>query len=519
MPISASDIASLGSAGGNPVEAMASGYKLADLVDQRQMNKMKMQGYEQEMQDAQTLKSLARKYDTSTQEGQAKYVADAIKVNPEYGMKAQKAFSEMEQGQNELLKSQYEIMGKQLEAEAGALSPLALQARQMQSQGRTKEEINAALMPAAVQSIKSLSQTMLPNGKPVLPQEQAAQMMAKFQDPNLDLASSIQAVAVNHAKFGEMLKMQEKKFGRPVQMTGKQGPGMYQQDPTTGEFTMVGGLAPTAAERAYGMMPDTTDEERIKGIANYSLPPLGQREMNSPYGRSLIEKIKTLNPDYAAYKYKVVSDSLNKFATGKQGDTVRSIGVSMDHLSTLEEAAKALNNNDTQALNRMGNFIQQQFGLSVAPNDFATIKPLVADEVLKAVVGGAGGVTDREELQKTISAASSPAALMSAISRLKELMGGQLIGLQRQYKSATGLDDFETRILADQPEAIRLLNTHKEQMKAREQSPAPSSSGAPPSPPGATGGGTPKKITEGTIAYGPNGEKRIVRGGEWQPMN
>jgi len=292
-------------------------------------------------------------------------------------------------------------------------------------------------------------------------------------------------------------------YGKTTQMVGSGGPGVYQQNAQTGEYTMVGGIPQTAAQQtaAQGATAGAEDSGRAASIANYEAPPLGAMEMRTPYGRALMAQVRAANPDYKAYNYKVVSDAVNRFSTGKQGDSVRSISVAMDHLSTLEDAVAALGNNDTKALNRVGNYLQEQFGLSVAPTDFAAIKPLVVDEVLKAVVAGAGGVTDREELGKTLNAASSPAILLNSINRFKELMGGQLQGLERQYAGASGLDDFESRILQDQPEAVALLKKHK----------GKNSSGRPSA-------ANDQAIPEGATATGPNGQQIIVKGGQWQPV-
>jgi len=251
MAINPSDISNIGLAGGSPVEAMAQGYKLADLVDQRAINKMKMAGAQQDMQDMQTLKSLSSKFDVSTPEGQAQFAAEAIKVNPEMGLKIQKQFTESQTSQNELTKSQYDIFGKKLEIEAQSVAPLWQQASQMQAQGRSQQEIDAALLPAVSQTLKILSQQTLPNGKPVLSQEEIAGFSAKLQQGNVK--GALDGIMINHARGAELLKsQQQQKFGATKTMTGKEGPGVYQQDPTTGQWTKVGGMAPTASERGGG---------------------------------------------------------------------------------------------------------------------------------------------------------------------------------------------------------------------------------------------------------------------------
>jgi len=243
MPINPSDISNIGLAGGSPVEAMAQGYKLADLVDQRQMNKMKMQAYQQEAQDAQTLKSLAKNFDTTTEEGRSGLAAAVAKVDPSKSIELQKSFTELESKQNENLKSQYDIVGKKMQFEAAAIAPYWQQASQMEAQGRSPQEIDAALLPAISQTLKTLGQQTLPNGKPVLSQEEIAGFAAKLQNGNVKRA--LQSVMMSHEKGAEWLKMQQQKVGRPFAMTGEQGPGMYVMG-ENGQPRFVGGQATTA---------------------------------------------------------------------------------------------------------------------------------------------------------------------------------------------------------------------------------------------------------------------------------
>ena len=508
MAINPSDISNIGLAGGNPVEAMAQGYKLADLVDQRQMNKMKMQAYQQEAQDAQTLKSLAKNFDTTTEEGRSGLAAAVAKVDPSKSIELQKIFTELESKQNENLKSQYDIVGKKMQFEAAAIAPYWQQASQMETQGRSPQEIDAALLPAISQTLKTLGQQTLPNGKPVLSQEEIAGFAAKLQNGNVK--GALQSVMMSHEKGAEWLKMQQPKFGRPFAMTGKQGPGMYVMG-ADGEPRYVGGQAPTVAERVgggVGAMPaGGVDQGLVKSIGTYGRPPLSVRERNTPAGQAVMAEVRKQYPEYKEYQYKVIGDAVNRFSTGKQGDTLRSIGTSMRHISTLEETVDALKNGDVAILNRLGNVLQNELGLSSAPNDFDTIKGLVADEINKAVVGGAGTGGERQELQEKIKSSLKPETLASALKYLKELMGGQLLGLEYQYKSATGLKDFEDRFLGEQPETVDLLLSEKERTKG-------SGKGAGPA------GGAPKQITEGTIIYSndPTKPNKILRGGEWQVM-
>jgi len=144
--------------------------------------------------------------------------------------------------------------------------------------------------------------------------------------------------------------------------------------------------------------------------------------------------------------------AVRSFTSGKQGNTVRSFNTSIAHLDTLNSLADALNNGNIQAVNRIGNFYNQQTG-NPAPTNFNAAKKIVGDEVVKAIVGSGGGVHDREEAAKTIDAANSPAQLQNVIKTYQELMVGQLAGLEQQYKSSTNRNDFQN-LLSDRSREI-----------------------------------------------------------------
>lgn len=253
MPINASDIASLGLTGGNPVQSMEQGYKLADLVDQRAINKMKMQGVQQEMQDVQTIKNVLSKHDVSTPEGQAKAAAEAIKISPEYGLKLQKAFTDQQTGQNENLKSELEIAAKKNDVLSAAAVPVYMQIQKMRADGRTDAEIDAAVMPAVTQVITTLKNQTLPNGKPILSPEEMQGVASGLQRGGL--ANAMDTWMMNSEKTKGLIESRlktESKFGPTKTMTGDQGPGVYERNERTGKWTKVGGMAPTAAERGGG---------------------------------------------------------------------------------------------------------------------------------------------------------------------------------------------------------------------------------------------------------------------------
>lgn len=190
-----------------------------------------------------------------------------------------------------------------------------------------------------------------------------------------------------------------------------------------------------------------------KMIASGKAPALSSFATGKPLGAAIMARVYELNPDYDAKTYPKALKAEKDFDTGKQGNSVRSFNVSVAHLETLDTLADALNNGNAPLINKLGNAYAQQTG-GTAPTNFNAAKKIVADEIVKAIVGGGGGVHDREEAAKVIDAANSPAQLKGVISTYKELMVGQLVGLRDQYKATTGRTDFETKYLSDASRGI-----------------------------------------------------------------
>jgi hypothetical protein len=190
-----------------------------------------------------------------------------------------------------------------------------------------------------------------------------------------------------------------------------------------------------------GMNPDGTPSQDVeamaKGIAEGKLAPIGGFALARPRGQAIMARVMEMNPNYDAGDYAAKNGALKAFATGKEGATLRSLNTAHEHLGTLGNVAQALENGDTQLLNKAGNAWLQQTG-SNAPTDFDAVKGIVAKEVVKAIVAGGGGVGEREEVEKLMDKANSPAQLQGVIQHFQELMDAQRSGLMDQYERTTG---------------------------------------------------------------------------------
>lgn len=193
----------------------------------------------------------------------------------------------------------------------------------------------------------------------------------------------------------------------------------------------------------------TVDQETAKNIANGNLPPL-----TGPGSTKIMNQVMEINPNFKADDYKLQTAAVKAFNQGIQGNKVRSLNVVMDHFNTLEKAADALESGDVRLINTVSQFIQTQTG-KPAPSNFNAVKEILADEIVAAVVPGVGALADRQAIKRTILAASSPEQIKGIVANYKELIGGQLNGLEQQYKAGTGRNDFKTRYLT--PAAVANL--------------------------------------------------------------
>lgn len=395
------------------------------------------------------------------------------------------------------------------------------QARQDEEYGQTRNALaNMELQnaPAEMQRRNALADTQLEGAQMQLSREKATQAYAqlkqaldsgnprafvlqnipllasKLKERNVDLTAMDDQTASQF--IGDFAREMAGKAGvmptpqmQTIGDTSNPGAGILQRDPTTNALKQVvapqkpdhfaeaeaGRNARSAASidaRPSQQQGDVNNvDAAAQAIANYQQAPLGAYAMRSPYGQAVMAKVMEINPDYQATEFKSRGKARSDFASGKQGSQVRSFNVAISHLDSIQKIADAMDNGDIPALNKLKNAFSRATG-KAAPNTFDGMKKIVTDEIVKSIVGAGGGVADREEASKTIAAANSPAQLAGIIDGYKELMAGQLSGLQLQYEQSVGAKDFD-RFLT--PEAKSYLQSHKG--AASPQSAAPQQTG------------------------------------------
>lgn len=175
------------------------------------------------------------------------------------------------------------------------------------------------------------------------------------------------------------------------------------------------------------------------------------QNMISQVGRELGLKPEQISSNQQTFQ--AGTKAVQAFDTGKQGDTTRSLNVSVAHLNTLKDLGTALNNGDITLINAARQKFAEAFGVP-APTNFDAARAIVADEVAKGVIGGQTAQADREALAASLKRERSPQAINGAIGTFQNLLAGQLHGLRQQYQSSTGRQDFNDKLF---PETISVL--------------------------------------------------------------
>lgn len=326
---------------------------------------------------------------------------------------------------------------------------------------------------------QSIMERIAASGNPALmyqfgPQALQAQMQSEMTRGNKLWENSLPMSAARGQEITAQGQQAQDNatFNNQLPMTAAQSATLEQQRATSGEAARHNRVEEGIAQNPFGTGPTgqavaqgkSGDEflatlppgvaAQIKAVGSYRQPaPAGR---TSPTGMKFMSFVNQAYPSYDASQYGAKTKARNDFTTGKNGNTVRSLNVAVQHLDQLGQLSDAMGNGDVQLVNKVSNYFATQTGRP-APSNFNAAKQLVGDEIVKAIVGAGGGVSDREEAAHNISAASSPQQLSGVIKTYQGLLSGQLSGLKQQYEKSTGLGDFEDYLA---PETKAKLQAH-----------------------------------------------------------
>ena len=207
-------------------------------------------------------------------------------------------------------------------------------------------------------------------------------------------------------------------------------------------------------------------ESMAKMISEYQMAPPGQFAMRQPGWVQALTRAKELNPEFKPSRYQIVQKAQANLL-GKDGATIRSLDVLKQHLDYFSDLIKELPNvSDVRAVNSVVNNISKRFGYPEVSN-FEAARELIIKEIVKAVSGaGVGAVFDREGAKQALETAQTQDQLEGVVKTVKNLVGGQIVGLVNQYRQY-----IEPENLGISPDVMKFYGIKPSTDKAREKEP------------------------------------------------
>lgn len=143
------------------------------------------------------------------------------------------------------------------------------------------------------------------------------------------------------------------------------------------------------------------------------------------------------------------SAAMRSLQAGPIGNKITSFNAAADHLQTLRGLVKAFGAGDEATIATAKAAYEREFG-NPAPTNIQAAVALVGPEVLKAVEGGPGGVSEREGIGRLLAQKTTSGAL-GAIDTVSGLIGGQINATRKQVVDNDKLvssDEFENMLTA-----------------------------------------------------------------------
>lgn len=165
----------------NPIRQKETAFKLADLIDQQQLSRLKLNTAKAGQIDAAKAKDILKGADYSTPEGVTKTAEKLSRAGlPDQAMDFMKIMQGLQQGKGELQKQQYEMMAARNDIVGGAASALV---GEFDSLSARVGSTQAAMMmqPKYQAAIQQLGGMKLPDGTPALGPEQLQQIQSNPQ--------------------------------------------------------------------------------------------------------------------------------------------------------------------------------------------------------------------------------------------------------------------------------------------------------------------------------------------------
>jgi hypothetical protein len=155
-----------------PVDAIAKGVSIKDMMDQEQLNRLQVQGRQKESREQSQVEEILKSSDYSTPEGLAATAAKVNRVSPKSAMDLMKTGQAYQSGQIQNEIDQLSLADKRQELIVSAIDPIVARGREMKTAGASDLEVKAFITQQMPQALQSLRSMRMADGRPALPDDQ-----------------------------------------------------------------------------------------------------------------------------------------------------------------------------------------------------------------------------------------------------------------------------------------------------------------------------------------------------------
>jgi hypothetical protein len=173
-------------------------------------------------------------------------------------------------------------------------------------------------------------------------------------------------------------------------------------------------------------------------IANYQVPPPSARQLATPAGEALMQKVLTLNPSYRGEEFPTRAAMRKAFTSGAQSKTLNNLNTSIEHLDQIAGMADKLQNSSVLPWNAVTNYFSAATG-NPAVTNFNGMKTILAGELAGAFKQT--GATDAEinSVKEAINSSQSPQQLHEYIAKTAiPALGAKASTFGDQYRDVMG---------------------------------------------------------------------------------
>lgn len=219
------------------------------------------------------------------------------------------------------------------------------------------------------------------------------------------------------------------KNGKHIAYVGEKKPDASSFMNSIGDFSKTGeDYLKTVPQSMQGV---------IKTVANYGLKPadLGRAQNRM----QILAGVTQYSPSFNEQNYQERFNYMNDYQSANKGDGLQraSANTAIGHLSQLDEAGKALAQNDIQTLNRIANSFQLETGRD-APAIYDSIAYKAAGEAARAVQGGVPNQVETDKLYAQLGHQNSPGQRAGVIHAQLGLIMTPLTNMRTRFTENMG---------------------------------------------------------------------------------